>query len=328
MQTLHHSILDLLDKSYDLSYIDYDESLANNLTEVQEAIQKQDWQPLDYLFDDWLWERQAESVSYVMEKLINDIASSFDVDMIKAENFVDKWQDTIRDEIYERDDSTPLKDLIRHTSDPICFYDTGVEICGESPFKEDWEMEDDIKAIKKALKIKTNDYDDKLELMIMQASYGGLLVVYFRGDIQDMMNLKDKNIVTFKNPMIAIVDHWNGSGDNTELIGHKFTLSFAPENIFLDKCIKYSYTYDVCGMIESWCDCTMVTFGRDLRYKSLKEHSTLHEYLERENKLNETFKAGKCTPMDMDYKRHRNQVYINSYPCGTKCLDCGTFWID
>ena len=62
-------------------------------------------------------------------------------------------------------------------------------------------------------------------------------------------------------------------------------------------------------------------------YKSLAPVS--NPALEREKELAEHYKkTGKCTFGDMNYSRHKNTSYRNDFPCGTKCADCGTFWID
>ena len=31
---------------------------------------------------------------------------------------------------------------------------------------------------------------------------------------------------------------------------------------------------------------------------------------------------------DMNISRHKETPYRNDYPCGSRCEDCGTFWID
>lgn len=275
---IHNKITDLLDNNCTLIDIDYQDNLDDNLSAVQLAIHGQTYEPLDTLIlDDWLFEREADSVSFFLNELTNRIKDVFDVDAIKATEFVDRHREMLIDEIHERDDSTPLRDLIKNTQDPICFYDLGRDVDPCYYMMDEKEAKQELNYIKKALKIKANDsaYDVKLEMMLSQASYGGQLVVYFAGDIEDLLDLSDKNIVTFCNPMIAIIDSADGSGDHTKLSGHEFTISFSPLSIFLDRLISYSYTYDVCGLMSNWCDCTGIMFSRDLRYKILANHSTL-----------------------------------------------------
>jgi len=40
------------------------------------------------------------------------------------------------------------------------------------------------------------------------------------------------------------------------------------------------------------------------------------------------YKNWGCTFGDTKYSRHRNKKYINEYPCGSHCMQCGQFWID
>jgi hypothetical protein len=227
--------------------------------------------------------------------------------------------------MFERDDSTPLKDLIRNTGNQVMFYDVGAEIGDYSA-----DMKERINDVKRAIKIPKRDktHDDLIESMLVEASYGGKLVVYFYDDFERWINLTGKEtMIHFSGKVhLAVVDHSGGSGwDST--IPHNFTLPFNPENVFIDKNIKYNYTYAVCGMISRWCESTEVTLlQKKTRVKA--ERSKVNDHLDKEARYNKTFKEGKCTFGDMDIKRHRNAPYRNEYPCGNKCTECGTFWID
>jgi hypothetical protein len=79
-------------------------------------------------------------------------------------------------------------------------------------------------------------------------------------------------------------------------------------------------------MVSNWADSTKVELTSanvgDIR-KSVNA-----ELQQVEAKYNHTYKKGGCTFGDMDTYRHRNVIYINNYPCGNKCKDCGNFWID
>lgn len=314
-------VLDLLPKRVSLYYVDYRDDLSNSLDKVQAAIHG-DHEELDEIFMDWdTW----DSVKYVLNELKDDLQSTFDIDEYEAQDILDEYEDELRDEIYNRDDSTPLKDLLRNTGRQIFFYDTGMEVGGYTD-----DLNERIKDCKKALKIpqKNKEFDSKLSLMLQQASYGGRLVVYFRDDLDDWINLDEKkNIIHFSGKVVvAVIDNMNGSGDDTT-INHSFSLPFNRENLFLDRTISYSYTYDVCGMCSDWCDSTEVTLlKRKIRKKA--EKSSVNDHIEREKKLDEVYRNGGCTFLDMKYSRHRNVEYINNFLCGSKCKDCGTFWID
>ncbi len=323
-------IIDLLDKSYNLVYIDYRDSLDESLDKVAEAIRKQEWYPLDETIDEWMMDAQDYSMDYILKELAKEISNKFEIELPEAKELLEEYEDEIRDEIYNRDNSTPIKDLIRNTSDPVMFYDTGVEIY-DGCLADEKEGKEKLKEIKKALKIKLSEtkWDSQIDMMVRQGD-SGRLVIYFLADINQMMDLSDKNIVTFTSPHIAIIDTWNGAGDDCQLSGHKFTIPFNLGNFFIDKEIKYSYTYQVCGMSSNWCKGTGISFGKKkvVSTKSTGLSSSLHEAQEYEKRCNETFRKGGCTPLDMDMRRHRNTFYLNEFPCGTHCPHCKTFWID
>lgn len=320
-------IFDAMDKHYSLTYIDYRDSFDDNLESIQTAIHSQCMDSIYEKTDDWFWDNESDSVQYIIDELKKELSGDYSEDEIE-EIFEDN-EDAIRDEIYNRDDSTPIDDLIRNTSDPVMFYDLCVDI---DDVGYDSEMlKDNIRIIKKTLGIlqKNHDYDKRLTMMIQQASYGGRLVVFFRGDIKQMIDTGEYNTIQFVNPEIAVIDTFNGSGDNTDMDGIKFEVPYNPENVFIDKLIKYNYTYEVCGMSSNWCEGTGVHFMHKNKRKAKEQKSSsLHAELAVEEMYNKTFKEGGCTFGDMDIRRHRNTPYRNDFPCGNKCTKCGTFWID
>jgi len=323
-------IIDLLDKKYELIYVDYRDSLDDSLDKIQDCIHKQQWDSLYETTDEWFWESQDNSIDYIKKELISEICREYETERYEAEEILEKYWEDVREVIYERDISNPIKDLIRNTSEPVMFYDTGVEIY-DGCLSDQKEVKEMIKEIKKALKIKLSEtkWDNQIDMMIRQGD-NGRLVIYFTADINQMMDLKDKNVVEFSNPNIAIIDTWNGAGDDCRLIGHEFTIPFNIENFFIDKLIKYNYTYAVCGMSSHWCEGTGVSFKtkKVSNPKAFGLKSTLHQEKEREDAYIKTFQEGKCTFGDMDMRRHRNTYYLNEFPCGIHCPNCHNFWVD
>jgi hypothetical protein len=316
----------LLNKKYELVYIDYRDSLDESLPEIQQAIQSQDYSFLDNAIDEyWPMESRDSSIDYILNELKDEISREFEIEEEDAEFFIDDNREELSLEIEERDESDPLGDLLRNTNNPVCFYDTGVEF-SESLFDEEM-FNENLELLKESLNIETDKYDEDLKLMLSQASYGGRLVIYFREDVRDLLNIGDNNTIQFKNPMVAIIDTYNGSGDNVDLPGHEFTLPLDTQNIFLDKTIKYNYTYSVCGMYSSWCDCTDIKFLK-VSNSPIIEKSSLHVEIEVEELYKKAYKEGGCTFGDMDVNRHKGIYYLNEFPCGQHCPKCGTFWID
>jgi len=323
-------IKELMDKKYYLVYIDYRSNFNGSESELQDAIRKQDWSPLDENLEEWLWESQADSVDYILKSLRDEIASHFEIDQSDAEDLIDQYEEELKDEIYNRDFSTPIEDMLRNTSDSVCFYDTGYYIENETWNLSNKELKEELHNVKKALKIvqKNKTYDNELDLMIRQASYGGNLVVYFNGDIEEMMKIGKNNTIHFKNPAVAIIDTYNGSGDSIDCLNkHEFSLPLDLENIFFDKTIKYNYTFSVCGMSANWCNSTDVSFLKK-RIRAVNKKSNLQTGLDVDKMYQDAYNKGECTFGDMDMRRHRDTYYKNDYPCGTHCPHCSTFWID
>ena len=79
--------------------------------------------------------------------------------------------------------------------------------------------------------------------------------------------------------------------------------------------------------MNSWCDSTWWKTGMK-PLKSTMRKSRMSEHQKQEALYEKRFREGGCTLGDMNHKRHKNTYYINSFPCGTKCPHCGTFWID
>lgn len=317
-------IIGLLDKSYSLRYVDYRESLEENLEAVQKSIHAGDYEAVDEAIEDY--DGDWEAVEEIIKELKREVENKLEVSEEDAEAFVEEMKEELREKIEERDTSNPLKDLLRNTGKVVMFYDTGVETEGYG-----CNVKAELRKVKRALGLRRDQTfaDARLEMMILQASYGGKLVVYFRDTLEDWLGDIDANVIRFKgNVSVAIVDHCNGSGDSTEVrydLG--FDFPFNRENIFIDKTIDYNYTYSVCGMSSDWCDGTSVTLLKK-RTRKVAERSSVNDFMDKEAELDAKFKAGGCTIGDMKFNRHRDVFYINDYPCGNKCPHCGTFWID
>jgi len=254
-------ILGLLDKKYHLFYTDYGDNLNDSMAEIEKAIQNQDIGELGDNLYDWINDAQWSSIDYILKELAERISSEYDIEKDDAESLIEDNIDIIRDELYNRDYSDPIKELLRNTEEPVMFYDLDEEIYFDIPFGTEKEMKEVLHQIKKALKIKLFEtkYDSQLKLLIQQG-YNGKLVVYFRREIGYMLDKEDNNFIKIKNPHVAIIDMWNGAGDDTLLMGHEFFLPLDMRNVKLDKNRHYSYTYDVCGMNSSWCDETSISF--------------------------------------------------------------------
>ncbi len=319
-------VKELIPDRVSLYYVDYNDNLNESTKVLQECITNQN---KDYLYekiDDWYID--GADIDYYITELKSDIEQKYDIE--DADYIMDEYQDEIRDTLHDRDDSDVLKDLLHNTSKIIMFYDTGYEMESESWSWDEKRIKQERQRIKKHLGIpaKTDTWDNSFDMMIQQASYGGNLEIYFRDDIEDYLEVnKDFTKISFTNPTIGIIDHVNGSGDQANFNGLTITLPLNAQNIFIDKEIKYSWTYSIAGMCHDAYDDCKVQFIKGNKKKELPVSKNI-AHMKREHELNEVYRKGGCTFGDMDSSRHRNQKYINNYPCGNKCLNCGTFWID
>lgn len=323
-------ILKFLPETTSLVYVDYGDSLDEHCDIIQKCVHESNFDTLYERVNDWYMECELDGIAEYIKELKKDLKNNYQLTEDEAQEIIDENDDEIRDEIYDRCDDDIIKDLLGNTSSPIAHYDTGYYMDSGSWNWSDAEVRLERMKIKKFLQIRNSDNDYNIDMMIRQASYGGYLLIYFKMHIDDFINYEnlegEVKSIKFRNAHIGIIDHSVGSGDVTKLHGHEFVLPYNRKNVFLEKTIKYNWTYEIAGMVRDWCDSTGYEFStQDI---GEIEASATNDYLERERQLNEVYKSGKCTTGDMDINRHRNAVYVNDYPCGTRCKDCGTFWID
>jgi hypothetical protein len=315
-------------ESITLIFVDYRESFDGHEKLLQKFISG-DTDELYEEIDGWYDEAIRHNVANVTEEMSSAIQEKYNLEEEEAEEIIEEYRESIEEIIHDRDDSTVFEDLARNTTGLVAHYDTGYEMESDSWNWSNQRVNQEIFDIKKFLGIlDTQDYDDALDMMIRQASYGGSLLIFFNLDLDDFKNVTDhRNTVTFNDAQIGIIDHCNGSGDTLgRSISAPIKLPYNPKNVFLEKSIKYNWTYSIAGMCSDWADSTSLEFSEE-KTGEVKS-SKINEHLEREELLNKTYKEGKCTFGDMDIKRHRNVEYVNNYPCGNLCHDCKTFWID
>ena len=321
-------VIALLPKKVTLHWVGRNDSLDNHTQLIQKCISKGSLDELYTQIDEWFI-NDYYGFDAVVDELKNDIENTFNLSEDEVGKLYNKYEDEVRDAIYERDDSDVIEDLFRNTSPYVFFYDTGHYVecvfpCGKET------IEEQLAEIKKIIKLETNDYDGLIRNMMYQAAYGGNLVIYFSESGLDILKSIQEgcNVVSFSGEVnIAIPNHSCGAGDHTSF-RHSFSLPFSKDNLFLCKEVKYSYTYEVCGMSSSWCDSTEMTLSKSEEDLGEVVISDTAAHVAREAELDAVYASGGCTAGDMRYERHRNMRYRNNYPCGSICEKCGTFFID
>lgn len=321
-------IRELLPETVSLVYIDYRDSFDEQHHLLQKCLEENDWCPLTEKID--FHDSEWESIKVIKRELRKDLISKYGISKEEAKELIEKHEDDIRDYCYDKDTSTPIKDCIDNTGRLVAHYDTGYEMASDSWNWNEAQIRLERIKIKKHLGIKDSSHDDGIDMMIQQATYGGQLLIYFRLDFNDFMNhMEFAKTISFDNAVIGIVNHYNGSGDVYDGGINGIKLPFNNRNVFLEKSIKYNWTYSIAGMCENWADGTSVELIQEpLKTDMVIPDSPQIKLQKQEEEYNKVFKAGGCSAGDMDIRRHRNAYYRNEFPCGNKCKDCGTFWID
>ena len=326
----YDDVLNLLPDTTSLIYVDRNESFDDHQDILQNVITNNNYDLLHEKISDWYLEHELNSVDAIIKELSDELQIKYKLTEEQCEDIIEEHRDSITDKIYERSDDTTFEDLLRNTSTIIAHYDTGYEMAPDSWNWTNAKVKTERVKMKKFLSIKrtNHDYDDSIDIMIRQATYGGNLLIYFNLDFDelDKSGVEIIKSIQFENAHIGIIDHFNGSGDITDLPRHSFSVPFDRENLFLEKSIKYNWTYSIAGMCHDWCDSTSVKYLKD--NIGVAEKSPTIQLQKNEEIYNAAYKLGICSYGDMDINRHRKTTYKNDIPCGNHCGDCGTFWID
>ena len=328
---------DQIPQHLSLVYVDYNDNLNDgHIDLLQDCVSENSLDKLYEKTSEWYSDSEQEGLHECLKDLKKYLQNRFNLTEDEAFELVDKYDDELRDEIYSKDTSTPVKDLLRNTSGWAVFYDTGIDIEADSWNWRLSELKSTMRMIKHKLGIpaKYKKYDDDIITMISQASYGGDLVLYFYSKVEDLIlddeESGDWESILFNGELVvAIINTGNGSGDHVHIpLGDiQIKLPFVRENLFIDLYHKYNYVNAVCGMDQDFAEGSKVSFSF-LPVKGKVEISSLHNSAQIDREYARIYKEGGCTYSDADIKRHRGVYYRNDYPCGHVCPNCNRFWID
>lgn len=107
----------LMEQSYTLVWTDYNDNLDNHLDIIRKCLEKQNCECLWEEVDKWYLEAEWNAVREIIDKLKEECTEFYDFDEDEADSFFDEHGDEIRDEIYSRNDSNVIKELISNTDD-------------------------------------------------------------------------------------------------------------------------------------------------------------------------------------------------------------------
>lgn len=110
-------IKSLMEPTYTLVWTGYDDNLDNHRGLIQKCLDSKGCEHLWEKTDEWYGDAEWEAVRGIIAELKEGCTVSGGFDKEDVDAFFDEHEDEIRDEIYSRNDSDVIKDLIRHTDD-------------------------------------------------------------------------------------------------------------------------------------------------------------------------------------------------------------------
>lgn len=256
-------LLEKLDQSYTLFYADYRDQF--DIDDIAKMINSHDSCPLEESLWEWLDDCRWRSAEYAIKE-------AYDEDELAIMDALD-LRHKIRDEIQQRDDSNPVKDILCNSSSVFCFVpithaepqdseDTQV-LTSYQYISDDKELIEQYKIIAKASGLDLKKDKKKItELYHNGASFSMSPLVwffslsprdYYKALMKQYKEGKDDILVTLHSPALAIRDQWNGAG---HCIDTDRIVTVPLSSIKCDeKGNGYSFGIDVCGMSHAPFEC-------------------------------------------------------------------------
>ena len=172
-QTLQ--LTDYIPQYVSLYYVDYRDDLDEHEDIQEECIRSNNMEKLYEKVYEWYEEQESSN----MHDYLEETRKNMEADNLAGE--FEEHEDEIRELIYDRNDSDPVKDLIRNSSVTNFFYSLGVEISG---YLTGCSLRGESVAmachkVRRALHLKKGQFDEKIEELVENATYGGELRIYF-----------------------------------------------------------------------------------------------------------------------------------------------------
>lgn len=107
----------LMNKSYTLVWVDYNDNLDNCRDIIQKCLEERNCESLWEKVDEWYGDAEWESVREIISKLKDECTGFHGFEEEEVDKFFEEHEDEIREEIYDRNDSDTLKELLKNTDD-------------------------------------------------------------------------------------------------------------------------------------------------------------------------------------------------------------------
>ena len=156
-QTLQ--LTDYIPQYVSLYYVDYRDDLDEHEDIQEECIRSNNMEKLYEKAYEWYEEQESSN----MHDYLEETRKNLETDNLAGE--FEEHEDEIRELIYDRNDSDPVKDLIRNSSVTNFFYSLGVEISG---YLTGCSLRGESVAmachkVRRALHLKKGQFDEKIE---------------------------------------------------------------------------------------------------------------------------------------------------------------------
>ncbi len=318
-----------LPKRVSLHYVDARYVELNHMADqIQNMIHKNE---IDVDFEG-LTDEAWENIQEIKKELKKDLEADFSEAEIEVA--LEEFEEQINDYCYEKDNSNPIKEYL-DACNMSFFYDTGYSMEPDSWRWNNKRTAKEVSRIMTHLNItkkqqRQHPLWNQLWHCVQNSGYGGVVEIYFTMTPWELLQMiENQSQIKFIKGTVGIVHHGNGSGYVGDSVRLGFILPFNVENVFVEKAVSYNWSYEIAGQSISYYEDTEFELGDfDLKYKKVLEPSAINDHIKRQNRFDEVYRKGGCSAGDMNISRHRKVEYINNYPCGNRCHDCGTFWID
>ena len=261
-ELLYADAVAALDARYELVYVDYRETLREAQVQVLLAGENP-WESKEF---SWLWESESDNRAQGGDYVLENLLAGDERDLLEATSRSPGCSllDELLAEIYERDESDIVGELLRHTGSLLFRYDLDHEVAPYPWLEEESELHRRAREIAEVLGVDFVDNYPKLSSLVTEASYGGQLFAYFYGSVEEALALADPNdpyakrvtaepmpelaeptTVTFaRKAHIVVLDRLNGSGSEIEL--ESVTVPWRKRAVAVD---HGPYSWDgICGL--------------------------------------------------------------------------------
>lgn len=262
VQRLYDDVIDLLDPTYTLVYIDQGDGL--NPSQIRALLDGDAfYESAEFSHtEEWVSEARWQAATEIIRDLV-------DVDSLALLESAD-LDESLRQEIYDRDDSDVFADLLRNSGSALFRFDLDLDVPDASVLADPDEWTKAVSEIADAAGLDVLDprVTGQILELIDHATYGGNLYVLWYTDPDSALDLASPathdptdptdpqsadqaGMVVFTGAHLAVIDHFNGSGHTVAV--DMITADWAPRRVSIDAPHTgpgYSW-HDIAGPVAS-----------------------------------------------------------------------------